>query len=91
MEMKRVAIIALVLGCSSSQPGSGGPDGSVDSGTSDTLGSMPDGNGLSSVTTANSMPITCRACIRSLPASKLIERSHRSLVPCRGWLLAELS
>jgi len=42
--MSRLVIIALVLGCSSSRPGSGGPDGTVDSGTSDTLGSMSDGN-----------------------------------------------
>jgi len=41
MAMKRAAIIALVLGCSTSQPGGG----SVDSGTGDALGSMPDGNG----------------------------------------------
>jgi hypothetical protein len=45
MEMKRLIIMALVLGCSSSRPSSGGPDGSVDSGPSDALGSMPDGNG----------------------------------------------
>jgi hypothetical protein len=45
MEMRRLVMIALVLGCSSSRPGSGGPDSSVDSSTIDTLGSMPDGNG----------------------------------------------
>src|SRR4051794_7167983 len=50
MAMNRIALIALLLGCSStsSQPSSGGSDGSVDpvdSGTTGTLDSMPDGNG----------------------------------------------
>lgn len=45
MAMRRLAIIALVVGCASSRNGTGGVDASVDSGTSDALGSMPDGNG----------------------------------------------
>lgn len=43
--MRRLVIIALVLGCSTSRPGVGGVDGSVDSATSSTLDARPDGNG----------------------------------------------
>lgn len=45
--MRRLVIMALVLGCSSSRPGAGGVDGSVgsvDSATSGTLDSRTDGN-----------------------------------------------